>query len=311
MSDRDTIYRYRYGSTSADTSVQHLQYLPYGEPYINQRKTGYSERFMFTGKERDEETGYGYFGARYMDHELTTMWLSVDPMMDKYPSISPYAYCAWNPVKLVDPDGKDVYITGDDDSKAEALRQIQQKSKNMKFSIDENGKLTFEGKAKTKKEEYMANIILSGDVHVNLQVQNHSEFYGETIDIGGFDGNVLSGDGKSIATFQVINVVKSGKQDNICNNLGNHIWHEIAESYEGGKISLLKQKNAPSAIEGKDKTIYNAAHYAAGKFFPGTIQERGTVKDFVDGLPEEVKSVYSKVYLMLNGNNEKTWYKRQ
>ena len=62
---------------------------------------------VFTGKERDEETGYGYFGARYMDHELTTMWLSVDPMADKYPSISPYAYCAWNPVKLVDPDGRD------------------------------------------------------------------------------------------------------------------------------------------------------------------------------------------------------------
>ena len=65
--------------------------------------------FPFTGKERDEETGYGYFGARYMDHELMTMWLSVDPMADKYPSISPYAYCAWNPVKLVDPDGKDVW----------------------------------------------------------------------------------------------------------------------------------------------------------------------------------------------------------
>ena len=62
----------------------------------------------FTGKERDEETGYGYFGARYMDHELMTMWLSVDPMADKYPSISPYAYCAWNPVKLIDPDGRDL-----------------------------------------------------------------------------------------------------------------------------------------------------------------------------------------------------------
>ena len=61
----------------------------------------------FTGKERDEETGFGYFGARYMDHELMTMWLSVDPMADKYPSISPYAYCAWNPIKLVDPDGKE------------------------------------------------------------------------------------------------------------------------------------------------------------------------------------------------------------
>ena len=63
-----------------------------------------------TGKERDEETGYGYFGARYMDHELMTMWLSVDPMADKYPNISPYAYCAWNPVKLVDPDGREIWI---------------------------------------------------------------------------------------------------------------------------------------------------------------------------------------------------------
>ena len=62
-----------------------------------------------TGKEKDEETGYGYFGARYLDYELTTMWLSVDPLADKYPSISPYAYCMWNPVKLVDPDGKDVW----------------------------------------------------------------------------------------------------------------------------------------------------------------------------------------------------------
>ena len=59
-------------------------------------------------KERDEETGFGYFGARYMDHELMTMWLSVDPMAGKYPSISPYAYCAWNPIKLVDPDGLEV-----------------------------------------------------------------------------------------------------------------------------------------------------------------------------------------------------------
>ena len=61
----------------------------------------------FTGKEKDEETGYGYFGARYMDHVLMTGWLSVDPMMDKYPGISPYEYCALNPIKVVDPDGMD------------------------------------------------------------------------------------------------------------------------------------------------------------------------------------------------------------
>ena len=63
--------------------------------------------FPFTGKERDRETGFSYFGARYYDSDLSGLFLSVDPMADKYPSLSPYAYCAWNPVKLVDPDGCD------------------------------------------------------------------------------------------------------------------------------------------------------------------------------------------------------------
>jgi len=64
--------------------------------------------FHFTGKEKDPETGYSHFGARYLEHDLMTGWLSVDPMADKYPSISPYAYCAWNPVKLIDPDGREL-----------------------------------------------------------------------------------------------------------------------------------------------------------------------------------------------------------
>ena len=63
--------------------------------------------FALTGKELDAETGYSYFGARYYDPAVLAAWLSVDPMADKYPSISPYAYCAWNPLKLVDPEGKD------------------------------------------------------------------------------------------------------------------------------------------------------------------------------------------------------------
>ena len=64
-----------------------------------------------TGKERDSETGFSYFGARYYDSDILTGWLSVDPLADKYPNISPYAYCAWNPIRLVDPDGEDWYET--------------------------------------------------------------------------------------------------------------------------------------------------------------------------------------------------------
>ena len=72
-----------------------------------------THRVCFIGKERDSETGLSYFGARYYDSDLMTGWLSVDPMADKYPGVSPYTYCAWNPVKLVDPDGK-MIVPNDD-----------------------------------------------------------------------------------------------------------------------------------------------------------------------------------------------------
>ena len=71
-------------------------------------------------EERDPETGFSYFGARYYDPEISTLWLSVDPMSDKYPGILPYAYSAWNPVRLVNPDGKRVIPTS-----AEALEMIK------------------------------------------------------------------------------------------------------------------------------------------------------------------------------------------
>ena len=63
--------------------------------------------YTFSAKERDSETGLSYFGARYYSSDLS-IWLSVDPMADKYPSLSPYTYCANNSVKIVDPNGEDL-----------------------------------------------------------------------------------------------------------------------------------------------------------------------------------------------------------
>ncbi len=91
-------------TSSTATPTQFVLQRPYGEEFVMQWSGSYDERFIFTGKERDVETGYYYFGARFDNVDLG--FLSVDPMADKYPSISPYAYCAWNPVKLVDPEGE-------------------------------------------------------------------------------------------------------------------------------------------------------------------------------------------------------------
>ena len=64
----------------------------------------FAENHTFSAKERDSETSLSYFGSRYYSSDLS-IWLSVDPKASKYPSLSPYVYCADNPVKLVDPNG--------------------------------------------------------------------------------------------------------------------------------------------------------------------------------------------------------------
>ena len=100
-------------TNDAGTPIEYIHYMPYGELWYNWQASSYNERFKFTGKERDTETGYDYFGARYY-LSLLGIWLSPDPLANKYPSISPYAYCGWNPLRYVDPNGKEICIVGED-----------------------------------------------------------------------------------------------------------------------------------------------------------------------------------------------------
>ena len=72
--------------------------------FVEERNGSWASSYLFNAKELDEETGLYYYGARYLD-PTGAMWLSVDPLQEKYPGMNPYNYCAGNPVKMVDPDG--------------------------------------------------------------------------------------------------------------------------------------------------------------------------------------------------------------
>ena len=86
---------------------QQIEYLPYGEVFLEGQAGNYGTPFKFNGKELDEETGLYYYGARYMNPRLS-IWYGCDPMQEKYPSISSYAYCAGNPVKFADMFGLEI-----------------------------------------------------------------------------------------------------------------------------------------------------------------------------------------------------------
>ena len=81
-----------------------MEYIPYGEVFVEERNNSFSTNYLFNAKELDNETGLYYYGARYLD-PTGAMWLSVDPMWEKNIDANPYNYCHGNPITMVDPDG--------------------------------------------------------------------------------------------------------------------------------------------------------------------------------------------------------------
>ena len=84
--------------------VQHIEYVPFGEVFIEERNSIWNTPYLFNAKEFDEETGLYYYGARYYDPRLS-LWMSVDLDWEKLIFSTPYCYTMNNPVNNFDPDG--------------------------------------------------------------------------------------------------------------------------------------------------------------------------------------------------------------
>ena len=96
----------------AGTVEQVNHYYPFGGLFGEGLQTS-NQPYRYNGKELDRQLSldlYDY-GARHYDAALGR-WLTVDPMAEKYYSISSYVYCGNNPVRFIDPDGREwKYVT--------------------------------------------------------------------------------------------------------------------------------------------------------------------------------------------------------
>jgi RHS repeat-associated protein len=138
----EKLYTYYYhadhlGSTSVVTDhngevYERLEYTPYGETWLDETNgdTYFDTPYRFSAKEKDEETGLYYYGARYLDPKYSR-WISADPALGDYLPQAPvndeakkhnqslpgqggvfnvinlnlYHYAGNNPIKYTDPDG--------------------------------------------------------------------------------------------------------------------------------------------------------------------------------------------------------------
>ena len=110
------LIRYQYGNhlgtaclelDNNASIISYEEYYPFGSTayQVMRNQTETSKRYRYTGKERDEESGLYYHGARYYAPWLAR-WTTVDPIGIK-DGINDYVYCSNNPVLKKDEKGTD------------------------------------------------------------------------------------------------------------------------------------------------------------------------------------------------------------
>jgi RHS repeat-associated protein len=94
---------------NAGNITAQYNYYPFGKQWEDANLIANTNRWGFNGKEKQTVYGINYldYGARMYD-EILGRWMSLDPLAIKYYSLSPYSYCANNPLKYIDPDGKKI-----------------------------------------------------------------------------------------------------------------------------------------------------------------------------------------------------------
>jgi len=177
------------------------------------------------------------FGSRYYSSDLS-IWLSVDPMSDKYPSLSPYTYCADKPVKLVDPNGEDVLLIG---KHAKTAFHNMQQGTNLKLTMGRFGKITAEGEAISEADELLLKAINSKSVCAIVlcgDKGNAGSYMGTTY-------NKKNGTAVSVNSVNVQAMQKLEKENNA--PTGSGMIHEATEGYMAGEIAISTRHNIREA----------------------------------------------------------------
>ena len=206
-----------------------------------------------SGKEKDSETGYYYFGARYYNSDLS-LWLSVDPMADKYPSLSPYNYCAWNPLKIVDPNGAEILIK--DRNQTYYYRNGHVYLKHGRIPMD-----GYLGKEASKVKNNIDKMLKhSAGKKVIDRLTTSRQRYTVAVD-------AKSGDGNYSASKNKVSLV--GGESNTLEALSHELFHAYQDDHgrtpktvynevEAYVFSSIISNNMTTGIRSKNNAEYNA-----------------------------------------------------
>ena len=155
-------------ASNGDVSSRN-DYYAFGSRWSSGDQAISDNRYLYNGKESQSSADVGYldYGARMYDPELGR-WFNNDPLAEKYYTMSPYVYCANNPIRFIDPDGMDIFRF--DEETGEMILEVQTDDdydQIGKFKYDKETKTyklktNRKGKAKTKIDKIEKNILSDG-----------------------------------------------------------------------------------------------------------------------------------------------------
>mgnify|MGYP000877081357 CR=1 FL=1 len=152
------------------TVEQVNHYYPFGG-LMGESTAGGVQPYKYNGKELDRMHGLDLFdyGARHYDAAIGR-WHTVDPLAEKYYSISPYAYCGNNPIRFIDPNGMfyDDFVVNHDKNHIDRIKTTDKTDRifdgtNPKGTIVEKGEFNVE---EYKSRGYSVNTVVASGMAI-------------------------------------------------------------------------------------------------------------------------------------------------
>ena len=256
-------------------------------------------RYKYNGKEEQTTGNLGYldYGAR-MYETSSGRWLTVDPMAESYYSVSPYAYCANNPVNFIDPTG----MIWEDPQEAERLkRNIDNRITSLNKDIAKNQNKLAKGGLSEKQVRKLEDKISEA----NNRISN--------LNISKADIDVLGADQNNVYALSPISggehKVRQGSDGKVyietsSDALSIHEITHVRQSLDAGGLKFSTNGellNAGVGIRGISNMEIEAykMQYSYDRSFPGSLGGRGLQGidiHSVGSIINDGKHVYPAIY---------------
>ena len=243
-----------------------FDYTPYGELLTATDNTATGTDRLFTGKEQQGKLGISELydsQARFMN--TTGRFLSMDPLAEKYYHLSPYAYCAGDPVNLVDPDGRKIHPKSMKRWEKQLKRITKRRDKlQNELSSDET----------SKNVEDLQTLLKSLNETLNTmqQIEESSQVYCLKV------SNVEYGYLKLDVNTKIINIYYTSTD-----NLVHEITH--AGQFESGDLAFSSINGNVYAQDIHDEVAAYKAQYAY-KIFDNRINYNDITAEYVQSIKD-------------------------